>query len=281
MKGRIKRSTTIIASVALAALLAVPGAALAKGGPPAGGGGSGGGNPGGGEETATNNLSVPTIFVGSVGLGLPVLAPDEWTDLVVPSGTPTNNWPIDTTAYYYVQGQNIWQAQYELTTSATVTGKWGDNLTGTAKLTVGKPVRVEMGLTYADTALVKQGYTVVKLEPSKEDRNSAYGTKATVNLDNTYSATPTDMVPRVWTSDAYLTISDGPTQYSMPGEINATGAPVFGYNWRPTAAGTYTLTFHVPSTSGVTITNGSLDGFSIDITVTVTAGGGGGGGGRH
>ena len=272
-----------IAGLATAAALALtPAAAFAAGGPPAGhghgggGGGGGGHGGGGGTETATNNLSVPTIFVGSVGFGLPDVATGTWTDLVVPTGTATTNWPVNTSNYYYVQGVNTWRAQYTKATSDTVTGKWGDNLLGQeASLKAGHPVRVEMGLT-TNSAVTGQGYTVVKLEPSLEDRNSAYGTLAGSATGPAY---PEAMVPRVWTTGAYLTISGSTTEYLMPGEINATGAPVFGYNWRPQAAGTYTLTFHVPSTSGVTISNGdAADAYhSISITVNVTGGGGGGG----
>ncbi len=265
MKALSRRLLGGVAAVAGAVAIMVPSAAFAQGGPPPGRGG------GGGTETA-NNLSVPTIFVGTVGFGLPDVALDTWTALEPPTGSPSTGWPIDPAAYYYVQGVNIWRAQYEKTTVATVTGKWGDNLTGEASLKAGHPVRVEMALTSTDASLVKQGYTVVKLEPAVADRNSSYGTLA---QSSTGPATPADMTPMVWTTGAYLTISGSTTQIPMPGEINATGAPVFGYNWRPAAAGTYTLTFHVPDTSGVTISNSNTgDPNSISITVQVTGGGG-------
>jgi len=49
----------------------------------------------------------------------------------------------------------------------------GDNLAGDAKLKVGMPIRVELGLFDA-TGLQMQGFNVVKLEPSKLDRESTY-----------------------------------------------------------------------------------------------------------
>lgn len=270
-------SRGLLAGVATAAAIALaPAAAFAAGGPPPGAGGGGGGG-GGGTETP-NNLSVPTVFVGSVGFGLPNVDVGTTTALEEPSGDPSTGWPVNPSAYYYVQGVNFWRAQYSLVTSETASGAWGDNLSGSASLKAGHPVRVEMGLTSLDTAAL-QGYDVVKLEPAVADRNSSYGTLA---QSSTGPATPEAMLPRVWTTGAYLTISGSTTEYPMPGEINSTGAPVFGYNWRPAAAGTYTLTFHVPSTSGVTISNSNTgDPQSISITVEVTGGGGNGGGGGH
>jgi len=258
-----------IAAVAAAAALMLPATALAAGGPPSGRGGGGGGGGGGEETTASNNLSVPTLFVGAAGFGLtnPALQP--------PTGDPGSGYEINPTAYYYVQGQNKWQAQYQVVEAATATAAWGDNLAGgSASIKAGHPVRVEVGLT-SDVSM--QGYEVVKLQPSLEDRNSAYGTLATGDATAGFSATAVDMPARVWASGAQLAIT-GPdgitTTADMPGEINATGAVVFGYNWWPAETGSYTLTFLVPS--GITVAGGNP---SIDVVVG--GGGGGGGGGSH
>lgn len=227
------------------------------------------GKPGGGEETATNNLSVPAVFIGGAGFGLTNPA------LQAPTGDPSTGW--EAPGYYYVQGTNTWQAQYVEREGDTATAAWGDNLAGeTAKATAGTPVRVEMGLTStSETAL--QGYSVIKLQESLLDRESAYGTLATANGDGTYSATAVVMPARVWGPGATLSIT-GPTTASadMPGEINATGAIVFGYNWTPQVAGTYTLTFNPPA--GVTISNPA--NLSITVAVSSTTGKGGGGGRR-
>lgn len=267
----------ILAGAAVAAVMSlVPSAAFAAGGPPSGRGGGSGGGGGGGQTTAVNNLSVPTIFADGVGFGLPDVAAGTWTSLVPPAGSPSKDWPVDPSAYYYVQGVNAWRAQYEKTVGSTVTatGTWGSNLTGeSAALKAGHPVRVEMALT-APGSPQEQGYTVVKLDPAVADRNSSYGTLAD---SATGPATPASMTPYVWTTGAYLTINGSTTQIPLPGEINATGAPVFGYNWRPATAGDYTLVFHVPATSGVMIGNSNTGSpQTISVTVTVTGGGGGG-----
>ncbi len=141
MKGRIRRSVTVIGAVTLAALMAVPGAALAKGGPPAGAGGGkagGGGGGGGGETTLTNNLSVPAIFVGTNPFGLASCVE------VIPTGVPATGFEV--AGYYFVQGIHKWQAECLNAATATAAAEWGDNLTGTAKLSVGSPIRVEVGL---------------------------------------------------------------------------------------------------------------------------------------
>jgi hypothetical protein len=270
----IRKVLAGMASAAAAAALALtPAAALAAGpgsGNGGGGGGGGTGGGGGGETTVTNNLSVPAVFIGSPGFGLtnPALQP--------PTGTPSTGYEIDPSAYYYVQGQNKWQAEYTTLSTDTATVKWGDNLSGSASLKAGHPVRVEMGLT-SDTQTTLQGYTVVKLQPSLPDRNSAYGTKATPDGNGGYTATAAAMPARVWVSGAYVTITGpaGTITAQMPGEINATGAVVFGYNWRPSEPGSYQLQFHVPEGS-VTFSNPA----AAVIDVTVTNGGGGGGGPR-
>ena len=188
------------------------------------------------------------------------------------SRTPTTGWPVNTANFYYVQGVHDWQAEYVVKSEDTVTAKWGDNLSGSAKLKVGQPVRVEMVLT-STTETAMQGYTVVKLEPDKLDRLAAYGTLATSDGAGGYSATASTMAARVWGPEADVTIT-GPGDTTligdMPGEINSVGGVVFGYNWRPAATGEYTLTFNPPA--GVTI--------SGSASITVTVGGGGGGGGR-
>ena len=64
---------------------------------------------------------------------------------------------------------------------ATGTAEWGDNLSGDAKLKVGSPIRVELGL-FDDTGACRCRATPsIKLEPSKLDRESAYGTLATAD----------------------------------------------------------------------------------------------------
>ncbi|MBT1004193.1 hypothetical protein KIH31_16525 [Paenarthrobacter sp. DKR-5] len=255
-----------MAGVAAAAAMALVPASAFAAGPGAGHGGGGGGGGGGGETTASNNLSVPAVFIGSAGFGLtdPALQP--------PTGTPSTGYEIDPTAYYYVQGKNKWQAEYTVQSTDTATVKWGDNLSGSASLKAGHPVRVEMGLT-SDTQTSMLGYTVVKLQPSLLDRNSAYGTLASPDGNGGYTASDQAMPARVWVAGASVTITgpNGTVTAGMPGEINATGAVVFGYNWRPSEPGTYQLKFQVPE--GTVSFSNPADAVK---TVTVTSGGGGG-----
>lgn len=292
MKVARRRLVGGIAAVAAAAMIMMPGAAFAKGGPPPGkghGGGAGHGGGGGGGSTVPNNLSVPTIMVaggGFTGVNCPDGAP---ADLVTPDGTPLSGYPIDPAAYYYVQGVNAWQAQCYSAASALVTAAWGSNLTGgEAKLSVGKPIRVELGLYNNGPAPegvpTMDGYAVEKLNPDALDRESAYGTLATGTPTTGFSATPKEFGPtewRVYAAGAKFSIClTGTSTCAVPAgtdataEINATGNVVYGYNLRVSTAGFYTITFTIPA---VTFPDGT-DTVSLEIEVTTGSGGGGGGG---
>lgn len=252
--------------------------AFAKGGP----GGGGGHDPGG-----TNNLSVPTVMIGGGFTG--VTCPGS---LVYPSGTPLTGYEIDLTAYYFVQGVHAWQAECSTATSATGTAEWGDNLSGDAKLQVGKPLRVELGL-FDDTGLSMQGFGVAKLEPSKLDRESAYGTLATDDGEGGWYATAATLPARLYDAGVTFSVKNVATgQYVVPlgsnptAEINATGKVVYGYNLRVSAAGQYEIAFVIPSVdiTGVDVGTYVSDPEGPDtvtLTINVTMGGGGGGhGGR-
>lgn len=265
---RFRKVLAGLVGVAAAAALALTPSAFAAapgGGAGGGGAGGGGGGGGGGETTVANNLSVPAVFIGAEGFGLTNPA------LQMPTGSPSTGYEIDPSAYYFVQGQNKWQAQFVVQSTDTATAKWGDNLSGSASLKAGHPVRVEMGLT-STTVIDLRGYSVVKLQPSLLDRNSAYGTLATPDGTGSYTAAATEMPARVWVAGASVTITgpSGTVVAAMPGEINATGAIVFGYNWRPSVPGIYQLMFHVPEGT-VTFANPA----DTVKSVTVTAGGGG------
>ena len=144
--------------------------AIAAGGPPEGKGRKP-------PSEATNNLSVPAIMVGGLAGSVTCPGPD-WSALVPPTGTPLSGYPIDPLAEYFVQKVHKWQAQCRLAAAEEdvfVNAAWGDNLGGDAKLRAGSPIRVELVLTDFGGASAL-GYTVVKLEPNKLDRESAYGT---------------------------------------------------------------------------------------------------------
>lgn len=272
---------------ATVAALVVPGAAFARGPGPGGGGGGGGG----GEETTTNSLSVPAIFVG----GMPYVLTCDATS-VAPNGTPQTGFtgeninPLD---YYYVQGVSKWQASCLTAESATgVAAAWGDNLTGDAKLKVGSPIRVEIGLNVG-TVEGMTGWTVVKLEPVL-DRLSKYGTLATGDPDAGFVSNPVTPYPetRVWTAGTWLKIYpiEAPgspiVNEAATAEINATGRVVYGYNLRVADLGKYVIEYTFPD---VTVTSVNKPASTYEVTeagsivrlpITVISGGGGGGGRR-
>ncbi len=242
----------MLAVVLMASVVASP-MALAKG-PGSGGGGGGGG----GEETAAQNLSVPAILVGSLGT-LVCGTSDAPSALVPPTGTPQTGYEVP--GNYWVQKVHTWQAQCFEADAASVFGNWGDNLTGDASLKTGSPIRVELVLTNTDdysTTIENgtlQGYTVIKLEPSKLDRESAYGHLAGGEF-GAWTDIPQDIGQASWVvHDAYMMLSvehvasgtfPVPLQEITP-EINATGKIVYGYNLSVAAAGTYQIRFYAPS----------------------------------
>jgi hypothetical protein len=264
-------------------LCLLPSAVMAKG-------------PGGGghEETGTNNLSVPTIMIGGGFTGIicnPINSGEPISTIQYPEGIPLSGYEIDPTAYYYVQGVHTWQADCVTANSATATAEWGDNLAGDAMLKAGSPIRVELGL-FDDTGLIMQGFDVIKLEPSKLDRESAYGTLASPVPDPdinsiTYNATAQTLPVRVYDASVTFSVKNVDTGvYVVPlgsnptAEINATGKVVYGYNLRVTAAGDYEITFVIPNVdiTGVdvgTYTTDSLGPDTVTLVITVVSGGGG------
>ena len=296
------RRSTIIAFLVALAMVATMSTAFAQYGPPSGsghgtgrGGSSGGG--GGGETTLTNNLSVPAIFANNTGsFGLSCGSETTPSALVAPDDQDVHSgYPIDTSASYYVQGLNTWQAQcYTTTDTVLATPAWGDNLQpeSGASLKVNSPIRVEVALNSSGTM---QGYKVVKLDPNALDRESAYGTLATPSGTG-YVATPISF-PNTETDSEGVAVTtnvrvyDGggaklsivpqgndPSFQDVTAEINATGAVVYGYNWRPTTAGWYTLSFQTSSYVDLDTTGNHTT--SIDVYVAATAGGSGGSGGN-
>jgi hypothetical protein len=266
MTARVLRG--VVGALAVAAL-AVP-AATAKGP-------GGGGTPP--EETATNNLSVPALFVGTTSNGYGLVCDGAATE---PTGTPLTGYSIGD-GYYYVQGVHAWQASCGYATSAAVTAAWGDNLGGDARLKVGSPIRVEVGLSTA-TPAGYTGWDVVKLQPELLDRYSAYGTLAT-NATGSWASMPLTPYPetRVWVQGATLSIVNEDTEFvvfsgTASAEINATGRVVYGYNLRVPEPGSYTITYTFPGVSIGSTDIGTIDGTSVSYTIEVGQGGGNGGG---
>jgi hypothetical protein len=271
MTSRALKSAIWLAMVGSLTAIAAGGVAYAKGKPP---------------TEATNNLSVPAIMVAGTAGNLTSCTGSDWSDLVEPMGDPLSGYTIDMSAYYFVQKMHRWQAQCRMAgidESISVFGAWGDNLTGDAKLKAGSPIRVELVLTEADGARAL-GYNVVKLEPEKLDRLSAYGTLATEDGAGAYAATAEVMTPVVHDGRANLRISavDPANDFELfidpiAPEINATGKVVYGYNLRVPAAGAYDITFTMPS---VTFTDCDLPNTCADHTATLRINVVGGGGNR-
>jgi len=276
---RTTRKNILVLAVASAVAL---GSAAALGKGPGGGGGGGGGH----EPGGNNNLSVPTIMIGTIGF-TGVTCPGG---LVYPSGTPLAGYDIDPAAYWFVQGVHTWQAECSSATSATATAEWGDNLAGDAKLKVGQPIRVELGL-FDDTGIGMDGFNVVKLEPEKLDRESAYGTLATDDGLGGWTATAELMGARVFDAGVTFSVKNVATgEYAVPlgtnptAEINATGKVVYGYNLRVSEAAEYEITFVIPNVDITGVDAGTYT-TAMDAPDTVTLvinviGGGGGGGGK-
>jgi len=241
-----------------------------------------GGNPGpppgkGGEETATNNLSVPAIFVPDASDFSSLSCPQ--TPVLPPvGGDPLTD--FDLPGYYYVQGVHTWQAECETAAVNTVTAvvEWGDNLTG-APLKANTPIRVEVGLVDDTASMV--GYVVEKLEPSLLDREAAYGTEATLT-GGVWSANPVTFTSgvRVYDADATFSIQNEVTgEYvvgpiAMGAEINSTGRIVYGYNWGIGGhgakdlpqEGSYIITFTAPN---VTLSNADEESDTVTLHLIV------------
>jgi hypothetical protein len=178
--------------------------------------------------------------------------------LVEPSGDPSTGYPLDPSVYYFVQGENAWQAQCFNAVTTRATAAWGDNLTGAAKLTTGHQIRVELGLfNVASWRPSMDGYVVVKLNPEALDRVSAYGTLATDNGGSGYVATATTFTAaeqRVYDGEAVFSIRYlGDRSMVVPfgtpasAEINATGNVVYGYNLKAAQPGKYAIRFMFPT----------------------------------
>ena len=277
----MKRNTlSLTIALVLGGVMAAPGA-MAKGRP--------------GTET-TQNLSVPTIAVGALGGATcgTTEDPSKPSNLVRPSGEPLTGYEVP--GQYWVQKVHTWQAQCFYADTASVFGNWGDNLEGDARLKVGSPIRVELVLTnmgdFSTTLPTMQGYTVIKLEPSKLDRLSAYGHPAKEESGG-WAGMAVDFAAAQWlVHDAGISFSvlnkDTDAYVLQPGttptaEINATGKIVYGYNLRLEEAGNYRIQF--TTSTGVELTgqdaaNGAfIDAHNVSIDITVGTGGGGGGGG--
>lgn len=293
MNGRKRHIAAVMGTVVLAALLAVPGNAFAKGP-------GGGGKPG--TETAVNNLSYPIEWAGgSTPLAMPGTEMVATIGGTVLSGTYST---LDlTTCLGAVQKDplNVWQAQNDPVASVTLTEiDWGDNLEA-KDWKAGSVVRVETGLYDNALATAMLKYEMCYISGSGTDE--VWGLRVTQNADGTYTPVTTDSTSAmVYTSKAYLTIQKiDPDQAgsltwdatnhlwvgaSQPvvneqatGELNVQGKVVYGYVWRTKSLspGEYRITFSLGNAlvSGVSVDNayvapGELNSAVVDATNNLT-----------
>ncbi len=239
--------------------------------------------PGGGEETGANNLSYPTIMTGGgefTGVSCPANVVNR-SGLLAPSGDPTTGYEVSPSDYYFVQGLNIWQAQCYTAPSTKVTAEWGDNLGGSASLTTKHQIRVEVALVNAaDWRPPMDGYTVIKLEPSKLDRESAYGTLATGSQGAGYEATPVSFTydqQVVHDGSATFWVKNKATKAFVvakgtvfPAEINATGKVVYGYNLKVSTPGKYAIWVKLPHVRVLGADIGYFADHRLRLVITVS-----------
>jgi len=245
-------------------------------------------------EVASNSLSVPLWVTGSATTitppgGATCSSTSIFNSLKPPTGAPLSGYPLDPLGYYYVQGIHEWQAPCATWNTSdqgaqlNVTAAWGDNLAGDAKLKVNSPIRVEIVLT-EDSDVTKEGYEVVKLEPSALDRESSYGTLATDNGEGIFSATPSSFVPLVYDNQAWLKVmgNDGTVvvDEAATAEVNATGKVVYGYNLRVPSAQMYTITYTLPNVNITSWDVGTCEMETHKCSLAINVGSGGGSGGK-
>jgi hypothetical protein len=257
----------IILAIIVAVAVAVP--AFAAG--PGGGGGGGGG--GGHTEVATNNLSFPAIAADGSTITdvaelftVPYLNPDG-SVFTIPGEDPAFPW------YAQKVDGNKWNADFRIagaTEAITVLGvDWGDNIES-VNPALRRPYRLETAL-FVDVSAEPApmlGYRMGMLaNPSSPDEiqgtNTAryesdyatiYSTKPGLRIQNISSISDPstlewDPVNYYWT---YNGTRPPATTISFAPELNVAGKYIFGAStggWKPTALGTYRITFYIPLTT--------------------------------
>ena len=160
--------------------------------------------------------------------------------LVPPTGTPLTGYPTSPLDYYYVQGVHKWQAPCNNSTALdlSVTAGWGDNLSGDAKLKVGSPIRVELGLfnddvrsgrgLHRDQAGSGRARSRVPLRNPCDVRRSERVHGHPDGLHDAAGVRHRGLAHRSRTPPPAAVVVDE----DATAEINATGNVVYGYNLR-------------------------------------------------
>ncbi len=262
--------------------LAIAGAALAKGS--------------GGKPTVeyTNNLSFPVIAAD----GKTVAEVDEvFTVPYLVDGTAYTDPAYDPASPWYAQKVtgNTWNADFVnslLGTDVVVHGvDWGDNISSVSP-TIGRPYRLETGL-YADVSAAPMTGYVMKVLANASSPDEVQGTNTATYESGLASITSEkprlriqriegyDSATLVWdsTQDYWVTALGAapitPTTISFAPELNVAGKYIFGAStggWKPTALGTYRITFFMPSDSDVVIGSGATLGNLSEVPAPGTSG---------
>lgn len=251
----------------------------------------GGGGGGGGEtETTGNNMSWPVVFSDGIGVTGLAVATDPGVRptsaetaaaaelAAIPFASPSavfwySGNAVDATGYYLQATANTWRAQLIDGTGQAkydASAYWGDNLSGSASLKVGHPIRIEVALSATGVGTL-QGYNMPYVaNPSSPDE--IQGTDGTLG----------DFVPLIYTIGPTLVVE----QLSGPGgsviatvssgaigaEMNVGGRLVYGGQFKPSVAGTYRLRFILASGANTQITAvGNATGTAVVVSSTETA----------
>ena len=145
-----------------------------------------------------------------------------------------------------------WQAQCYVDSTTSAAAAWGDNLTGDAKLRVGKPIRRGAGARDRHKPRRTAGFrggeagavearSRVRLRDPSRRRSKDHGPRSRTASPRCGSTTVSASfsVRRVATG-AYVVPEGTPAK----GEINATGRVVYGYQLKVTAKGQYEISVH-------------------------------------
>ena len=254
--------------------------------------------PGGGSHTevATNNLSFPAIAADGASITdvpelftVPYLNPNG-SLFTIPGEVPEAPW------YAQKVDGNKWSADFRTATDVVlVLGvDWGDNIESVSP-TIGRPYRLETALFVDVSAAPLDGYRMGMLaNPSSPDEIQGTNTgKYASNYATIYSAKPGlriqnitsvdtdtlswDEATNLWVSSTGATIPE--TTISFAPELNVAGKYIFGAStggWKPTAVGTYRITFYIPATSQIVTSGDTTLGNLVEgVWVAGTAGEGG------
>jgi hypothetical protein len=274
-----------------------------------------GGNGGGGHtETLANNLSFPALLADGYTI-TPLTEPLFTVPYTGPYDglTAEEISALELTGPWYAQKVegNVWQAQYELVSTANVYFiDWGDAMESVdPKLR--RPYRVEFGF-YVQLPVPMSAYTMALLAyPSSPDETQ--GTNGT-RYDCYYATIASPLGKCViqryepgatltWNGTSWDGAYPPETGFGFAQELNVGGKFIFGAStggWKPTVLGEYRITFYFAEGSGVSLAGavpgdynngtpiipkvGERNTAEVDavnnltyLDVTVAGGGGGGG----